>query len=1186
MNRRRSLACAVSLGVLSVFSARAEKMQIGFLWHMHQPIYYPGESIIQTDNNNRYSYSVKDIHNQRFGPYTTWPRDAIQSGLGLPNLGASVSFSGTLMKNLNDMQAAGVNGGMWNNWQGAYSQARGWNTAEGNPRLDMIGFNWAHALMPLLDTRDMRMQIQLHKQAVANTFGSSVPYSKGFFPAETAFSERMIPALKAEGIDWTLVDNIHFDRATKNYPHTNSSGLFAPNKADQINPDPATTGGAWVQLNNVWAPSKVSAPFSYRPHNVQYVDPSTGVTTKMVAVPAARYEGNEDGRGGFGALQYESVLDQVRSYNTDPAHPMLAVLHHDGDNYGGGSDSYYHTNFQNMVNWATSGSGASKYNVTTISDHLKRFPVAANDVIHVENGSWAGADNGDAEFKKWLGDPNGSGWSPDRNSWAVLTAAKNRVFTAEDILPITNHNNILNNAGNNTDKAWHYLVQAEASDHWYWDGTEIWDSNVTRGSNLAVQKADQVIASYFGVEQTPPTVFVPQRDSYNPGEKEFNNTAEPSDFKVWTYAYDVSGLQSVTLKYRLDNDGENPLSSSENETYAGGGEVGAWASIPMTSGDVAPPGSILAPQYRALQYAGQIAGVSSKLVDYYVEAVDHNGNVTKSDIQHVWVGNSTGGGGSGTTGPKTAFTMDGVLDAEAKEAASNGGMKLHVAMRGGKLYVATNDAGETNDHFIYLALAPGAMRAANWAKAGQIAGWDAYLADENDNDYEGWFDTTGATAAATGPNGGVLEGTLDLAGEFGSIPAELWMAVGLFTSPDGGTLLPAYGIPISADGNGNLNANEYIKIALPQGWQQLGTGSWSVAFNWAEGTPNAVGAHAKFLNISTTSTNVNVDTNVTVGQMTFDSPATYTVSGAGSINLDVASGVAAISVHQGAHLIAAAMTMSDSTNVNVATGASLGIGTTLTLANGSTFAKLGGGSVEINAPVVSSTNAHFQVNAGLLKTNVDLNSALDVNGGSATLESNQHLTSLSIASGGTVTLSDALTTRVLKTGPISISGQLEIADNTVIVDHSGASPIASIRSALAAGSLTSSATIGRPDRAIGYAEAASIGSPSTFFGESIDNTSLLLCYTLAGDSNLDGKVNTVDFNNLAGAFGASNSFWIDGDFSYDGQVSSIDFNTLAQNYGSYMTLSAPLPNLGTIVPEPASVSMLLGSALLLRRRPR
>ncbi|TAK51944.1 MAG: hypothetical protein EPO24_15565, partial [Bacteroidetes bacterium] len=50
---------------------------IAFLWHMHQPIYWPYETVNQTDQNGRYSYSVTDIHNQRIGPYTSWPKNAV-----------------------------------------------------------------------------------------------------------------------------------------------------------------------------------------------------------------------------------------------------------------------------------------------------------------------------------------------------------------------------------------------------------------------------------------------------------------------------------------------------------------------------------------------------------------------------------------------------------------------------------------------------------------------------------------------------------------------------------------------------------------------------------------------------------------------------------------------------------------------------------------------------------------------------------------------------------------------------------------------------------------------------------------------------------------------------------------------------------------------------------------------------
>ena len=54
---------------------------IAFLWHMHQPIYWPYESVVQTEINNRYSFSVFDIFNQRTGPYTSWAKDAVQMGI-------------------------------------------------------------------------------------------------------------------------------------------------------------------------------------------------------------------------------------------------------------------------------------------------------------------------------------------------------------------------------------------------------------------------------------------------------------------------------------------------------------------------------------------------------------------------------------------------------------------------------------------------------------------------------------------------------------------------------------------------------------------------------------------------------------------------------------------------------------------------------------------------------------------------------------------------------------------------------------------------------------------------------------------------------------------------------------------------------------------------------------------------
>ncbi|MFZ4622294.1 MAG: hypothetical protein ACOYNS_17160, partial [Bacteroidota bacterium] len=640
---------------------------IAFLWHMHQPIYFPYESAVQTDANKRYSYSIADIHNQRTGPYTSWPKNAVAKGLDLPNFGAQVSFSGSLIENLNALEANG--NANFANWKSNWSTALSMKTTLNNPRLDLVSFGYHHPLMGLIDYSDIRRQIQEHRKMLQTNFGGG--NSKGIFPPENAFSPRMITALVDEGLEWVLVDNVHFDRASKNYPFNTGGNLYEPNKADQLNPDP----NDWVQLNGLWAPTKNSAAWGRRPHFVEYVNPDNGDTKKIIAVPADRYMGNEDGRGGFGALNYENVISQLESFNTDPNHPILVVLHHDGDNYGGGTDSYYGSNFQSFVNWVKAN--PTRFVCSTIQDYLQQFPPASDDVIHIEDGSWSGADNGDPEFKKWNGDPY-NGYSPDRNSWGVITAAKNIVFTAQQIDP--------NSA--NTTNAWKYLLNAEASDYWYWDGSQngIWDSHPTRGANQSVQFAQQVIAS--GTDLTPPTIYLPQREPYNPGGTEWNIT-QPSDFTVWTYVYDVKGLKSVKLKYRTDVDGVNPLPSIQNETYAGGNEVSSWTDIFMNGTDK-PSQTDPLPLVKAKEYSAEIKGLKEKLLDYYVESEDSSGNIARSPIQHVWIGansGSIGGGGSGN--PKLSWSPS--------VPTKNDSIKITItgAVQNAKLHWGVNNIGGT-----------------------------------------------------------------------------------------------------------------------------------------------------------------------------------------------------------------------------------------------------------------------------------------------------------------------------------------------------------------------------------------------------------------------------------------------------------------------------------------------------------
>lgn len=587
----------------------AVPIYVSFLWHMHQPIYWPYEDVIATQNRGVYSYNVLDIFYSREGAYTNWPHNAVAAGLDLPHLGAQVSFSGSLIENLNTIENAGLR---FHNWRDSYIKARNMKTELGNPRLDLVAFGYHHPLMPLCDYNNIRKQIQRHREIIGKNFGTDPAYSKGIFPPENAFAEWIIPALVDEGIEWALVDNIHFNRAVENYPWVKGENLFPPNKADQKNPPV----DKWVQLNGLWAPSKVSA-WAYKPHYVVHTDPETGrvATTpegkpaKMIAVPTARYMGNEDGRGGFGALNYEAVMSQLEELNTDPNHPILIVLHHDGDNYGGGSYGYYHDNFQRFVDWARNN--RHRFVPTTVQDYLQKYPVDENDIIHVEPGSWAGADNGDPEFKKWLANPDPeTGYSYDVNSWGTMVAARNYVHTAAALAPDDER----------TKKAWDFMLVAETSCYEYWDGTEMWDSHPTRAVNEAVKLAREVIPAGFN-DTTPPSIFMPQRTPYNPGAFQWSTEPEQSDVRFWTYVHDVSGLEGVYLNYRQK------------------GQRG-WHQLEMVPHYIESQ-TVPAPVIKADEYSVLLSGLAKLEIEYFVSAKDTKGNEAKSPANLVYIDRKT-----------------------------------------------------------------------------------------------------------------------------------------------------------------------------------------------------------------------------------------------------------------------------------------------------------------------------------------------------------------------------------------------------------------------------------------------------------------------------------------------------------------------------------------------------------------
>ena len=227
-------------------------------------------------------------------------------------------------------------------------------------------------------------------------------------------------------------------------------------------------------------------------------------------------------------------------------------------------------------------------------------------------------------------------------------------------------------------------------------------------------------------------------------------------------------------------------------------------------------------------------------------------------------------------------------------------------------------------------------------------------------------------------------------------------------------------------------------------------------------------------------------------------------------------------------------------------------------------------------------------------------SGITVVGAGATLAAN-HIRESSLSVDGRAQVrpngSPAGTSRVSHLS-ISSGGRLDLANNDLIVDYSGASPIGDVAGFLARGynggawdgdGIHSSLGNGS-SFALGYAEASAIFSsfPATFSGQSVDATTVLIAFTRYGDANLDGVVNLQDFNRLAANFGATGAVWSRGDFNYDGAVNLQDFNRLAANFGLSAAGAEVTPGdwaaLATAVPEPLAPALVAALPLLLRRR--
>lgn len=672
------------------------------------------------------------------GAYQYWPMQVANEMQGWSGSKGQVhvTMSGAVINNVQSLttlkNVPGYTNTSWGqSWANTFSTLK---TANNFRTLDTIHFTGHHSMGPLVGADYFLKELIYQNATLAQSYflGSNFVSSKGYFPTELGFSERLIPTLAKLGVQWSVLGNNHFSRTLKDYPYatydaTGDTIVSPPNRADLQN---TSNVGSWVANGMAHEQQNIinKFPFASTPHWVRNVDAATGVVTKLAGIPVSQNGSWLEGWEG------STTVDEVQPYSTLEPRQFFVVAH-DGDNSGGRAGAL--STWQAGYNTTCSGNGYC----LGIDEYLKQSPIPVSDVQHVQDGSWVDTrdSSSDPTWYHWhlpmmiwkgqfalFNQVNGMNLAPKTNlkglqegatvsleygwhylerNFALQQAAQNYAKTAEQVWldahpsywsPTTALDNQVTYPGNQlnpwmlsypvkgnpaadyagganpAELAWYFLLPAMDSGFGYYDENKDDSVKPTLAFNNSLAFSKPYVQTNLAQDRTGPSVWWPQRYPYNPGSVN-GSKAEgwtvqhySKDFAIYTYAYDVSGIASSRVMVRTHATNTIDATDDTYKVYDPAANVGkpglsitpssvsAWTPYNMQMRDLKPVMNgvawnaatrdtlaVLPAQEIGNLYYVYLSNYRNQLLDYYVEMTDAKGNVTKTEIQQVFVGAGT-----------------------------------------------------------------------------------------------------------------------------------------------------------------------------------------------------------------------------------------------------------------------------------------------------------------------------------------------------------------------------------------------------------------------------------------------------------------------------------------------------------------------------------------------------------------